>query len=29
MKPGTFTQMYVQLIFAVKNREAVLDKDIR
>jgi putative transposase len=29
MKPGTFTQMYVQLVFAVKNREAVLTKDIR
>ena len=21
MKPGTFTQMYVQLVFAVKNRD--------
>jgi len=29
MKPGTFTQMYVQLVFAVKNREAVLKNDIR
>jgi putative transposase len=29
MKPGTFTQMYVQLVFAVKNREAVLKKDIQ
>jgi REP element-mobilizing transposase RayT len=29
MKPGTFTQMYVQLVFAVQNREAVLIKDIR
>jgi putative transposase len=29
MKPGTFTQMYVQLVFAVKNRDAVLKKDIR
>ena len=29
MKPGTFTQMYVQLVFAVKNREAVLTKEIR
>ena len=29
MKPGTFTQLYVQLIFAVKNREAVLYKNIR
>ena len=29
MKPGTFTQMYVQLVFAVKNRDAALNKDIR
>jgi putative transposase len=29
MKPGTFTQMYVQLVFAVKNRDVVLTKDIR
>jgi REP element-mobilizing transposase RayT len=29
MKPGTFTQIYVQLVFAVKNRDAVLTKDIR
>jgi putative transposase len=29
MKPGAFTQLYVQLIFAVKNRDAVLYKDIR
>jgi REP element-mobilizing transposase RayT len=29
MKPGTFTQMYVQLVFAVQNREAVLTQDIR
>jgi len=29
MKPGTFTQMYVQLVFAVKNRDAVLKEDIR
>jgi len=29
MKPGTFTQMYVQLVFAVCNREAVLSKNIR
>jgi REP element-mobilizing transposase RayT len=29
MKPGTFTKMYVQLVFAVKNRDAVLTKDIR
>jgi REP element-mobilizing transposase RayT len=27
MKPGTFTQMYVQLVFAVQNREAAL-KDL-
>jgi len=29
MKPGTFTQMYVQLVFAVKNRETLLTKSIR
>jgi REP element-mobilizing transposase RayT len=29
MKPGTFTQMYVQLVFAVWNRENVLYKNIR
>jgi len=29
MKPGTFTQMYVQLVFAVKRREAALTKIIR
>jgi putative transposase len=29
MKPGAFTQMYVQLVFAVQNREAVLKEDIR
>lgn len=29
MKPGTFTQIYVQLVFAVKNREAGLTKEIR
>jgi putative transposase len=29
MKPGTFTQIYVQLVFAVQNREAVLSKNIR
>ena len=29
MKPGTFTQMYVQVVFAVKNRDAVFTKDIR
>ncbi len=29
MKPGVFTQMYVQMVFAVKNRDAVLHKGIR
>ena len=29
MKPGIFTQMYVQLVFAVQNRNALLRKDIR
>ena len=29
MKPGTYTQMYVQIVFAVKNRDAVLKKDFR
>jgi putative transposase len=29
MKPGNFTQMYVHLIFAVKNREAALNREIR
>jgi putative transposase len=29
MKPGTFTQMYVQVVFSVKNREAILSKAIR
>jgi Transposase IS200 like. len=29
MKPGTFTQMYIHLVFAVKNRENVLSKEIR
>jgi putative transposase len=29
MKPGTFTQMYVQLVFAVRGRENVLMKSIR
>ena len=29
MKPGTFTQMYIQLVFAVRNRDAVLTKEIR
>jgi putative transposase len=29
MKPGAFTQLYVHLVFAVKNREAVLTESIR
>ena len=29
MKPGTFTQMYVQLVFAVQNRDALLKEDFR
>ncbi len=29
MKPGTFTQIYVQIVFAVKNRDALLHKNIR
>ena len=29
MKPGTFTQMYIQIVFAVKNREALLHKNIQ
>ena len=29
MKPGTFTQMYVQIVFAVRGRENVLIKRIR
>jgi putative transposase len=29
MKPGTFTQLYIQLVFAVRNREALLHKGIR
>ena len=29
MKPGTFTQLYVQLVFAVKSREAPLHDKIR
>jgi putative transposase len=29
MKPGTYTQLYVQLVFAVKNRDAVLKSNIR
>lgn len=29
MKPGIYTQNYVQIIFAVKNREAALSRNIR
>jgi len=29
MKPGTFTQMYVQLVFAVQDRDNILSKNIR
>ncbi len=29
MKPGVFTQIYIQLIFAVKNREALLINEYR
>jgi putative transposase len=29
MKPGTFTQLYVQMVFAVKNRNALLNKNIQ
>ncbi len=29
MKPGTFTQLYIQMVFAVQNRDAVLHKNIR
>jgi hypothetical protein len=29
MKPGTFTQMYVQLVFAVKDRDAALKENFR
>ena len=29
MKPGTYTQNYIHIIFAVKNREAALNRDIR
>jgi REP element-mobilizing transposase RayT len=29
MRPGKFTQMYVHLIFAVKNLDAMLNKEIR
>jgi REP element-mobilizing transposase RayT len=29
MKPGNFTQLHIQLVFAVKYREALLRKEIR
>lgn len=29
MKPGVFTQLYVQLIFAVKYRDRLLNKNIK
>ena len=29
MKPGTYTQLYIQIVFAIKNREAILKKEIR
>ena len=29
MKPGAFTQLLVQIVFAVKHRQAMLHKDIR
>jgi REP element-mobilizing transposase RayT len=29
MKPGVFTQMYVQLVFAVANKQALLRQDFR
>jgi putative transposase len=29
MKPGTFTQLYVQFVFAVKHRDALLHENIR
>jgi len=29
MKPGVFTQLYVQLVFAVQNRENLLRNDLR
>ena len=29
MKPGVFTQLYTHLVFAVKYRECLLNKDIR
>ncbi len=29
MKQGEFTQLYIHLVFSVKNRKALLDKNIR
>lgn len=29
MKPGSFTQLYIQLVFAVQQRKALLTKEIR
>jgi putative transposase len=29
MKPNTYTKIYIQLVFAVENREAGLNKVIR
>jgi hypothetical protein len=29
MKPGTYTQIYIQLVFAPKFREALLQQNIR
>lgn len=29
MKPGTYTQIYVHIVFAVNNRENILSKNIR
>ena len=29
MKPGTYTQLYVHLVFAARNRDAALTVDIR
>lgn len=29
MKPGTYSQLYIHMVFAVRNRDAILDEDIR
>jgi len=29
MKPGVFTQMYVHIVFAVANKQALLKQDFR